>query len=54
VCTGDDDFLLAVSRDVVRGEMRPVYEVRTLELASSLCILLFFIKKKSDGMTQKD
>jgi hypothetical protein len=39
VCTGDDDFLLAVSRDVVRGEMRPVYKVKALELASSLYIV---------------
>lgn len=35
VCVGDDDFLLAVSRDVVRGEMRPVYKEKTLALASS-------------------
>ena len=28
VCTGDDDVLLVVSRDVVRGEMRPVYKIK--------------------------
>lgn len=32
VCTGDDECLLAVSRDVVRGEMRPVYIKEAWEL----------------------
>lgn len=35
VCTGDDECLLAVSRDVVRGEIRPVCEAEALGLANS-------------------